>query len=351
MYCVPLILLHLFISAIPAIAQSLLSQPDAYYATQEAVRVAETVLLYQHHDGGWPKNYAPFAQLDSAARQRIAEEKNHTAESTIDNGATTTELRFLDRVYANHPTSTLKAALVRGLDFLLKAQYANGGFPQFPNRGKGYWNQITFNDTAMIHALRVLQAVAEKRLLGNVVDDATRKACKVAVSRGIDCILACQIQQDNTRLLWCAQHDRETLKPVGARSYELPSLSGSESVEIVRFLMEQPHPTPDMHIAICAAIKAFKKLAIHGTRLTQRRDPQSGTVDMIVERDPQAPLLWARFYDLNTHEPFFCSRDGVPRKQLAEISYERRNNYSWLGPYAQRLIEKEYPDWLALHPR
>lgn len=351
MYCVPLILLHLFISAIPAIAQSLLSQPEAYYATQEAARVAETVLLYQHHDGGWPKNYAPFAHLDPAARQRILEEKNHTADSTIDNGATTTELRFLDRVYANHPTPALKTALGNGLDFLLKAQYANGGFPQFPNRGKGYWSQITFNDAAMIHALRVLQAVAEKRLLFTVADDAAREACKTAVSRGIACILACQIQQGNTRLLWCAQHDRETLQPVGARSYELPSLSGSESVEIVRFLMEQPHPTPEMHSAIYSAIAAFKKLAIHGIRLTQRRDPQSGTVDMIVERDPQAPPLWARFYDLNTHEPFFCSRDGIPRKQLAEISYERRNHYSWLGPYAQRLIEKEYPDWLALHPR
>lgn len=351
MHSVPFILLCLFIRAMPAIAQTLLAKSDAYYATPEAYRVAETVLLYQHCDGGWPKNYDPFAQLDRAACQRIESQKTNIVDSTIDNGATTTELRFLDRIAAHRSTPAIQTALRQGLSFLLQAQYANGGFPQYPNRKSGYWIQITFNDTAMIHTLRLLQAVAEKRLLREVADDAARAACKSAIDRGIACILACQIRQGDTRLLWCAQHDRETLKPVGARSYERASLSGSESVEIVRFLMEQPQPTPEMQTAIHAAIDAFRKLALHETRVVRRRDPQSGTVDLVVERDPQAPLLWARFYDLETHEPFFCSRDGVPRKQLAEISYERRNHYSWLGPYAQRFLEKEYPDWLKSHPR
>ena len=32
------------------------SQPDEWYATNEAKEVAENVLLYQRNIGGWPKN-------------------------------------------------------------------------------------------------------------------------------------------------------------------------------------------------------------------------------------------------------------------------------------------------------
>ena len=39
------------------------------------------------------------------------------------------------------------------------------------------------------------------------------------------------------RTVWCAQHDETTLRPAGARTYEHASLSGYESVGIVRFLM------------------------------------------------------------------------------------------------------------------
>ena len=51
--------------------------------------------------------------------------------------------------------------------------------------------------------------------------------------------------------------------------------------------------------------------------------------------------MWARFYEIGTNRPIFCSRDGVPRKTLAEISCERRNGYSWLGYYGQDLLAKD----------
>ena len=47
--------------------------------------------------------------------------------------------------------------------------------------------------------------------------------------------------------------------------------------------------------------------------------------DKVVVKDPSAPWLWARFYEIGTNTPVFCSRDGKPRETLAEISYERRN--------------------------
>ena len=69
--------------------------------------------------------------------------------------------------------------------------------------------------------------------------------------------------------------------------------------------------------------------------------------DKVVVQDSKAPPIWARFYDIQTNQPFFCSRDGVPRKTLAEISHERRNGYSWLGDYARDLLAKDLPAWKA----
>ena len=67
--------------------------------------------------------------------------------------------------------------------------------------------------------------------------------------------------------------------------------------------------------------------------------------DKVVVKDAAAPPMWARFYEIGTNKPIFCSRDGVPKDTLAEISYERRNGYSWLGRYAADLLAKDYPAW------
>ena len=67
--------------------------------------------------------------------------------------------------------------------------------------------------------------------------------------------------------------------------------------------------------------------------------------DKVVVKDPSAPPLWARFYEIGTNKPIFCSRDGKPRETLAEISYERRNGYSWLTDCPSRLLTRDYPAW------
>ena len=54
--------------------------------------------------------------------------------------------------------------------------------------------------------------------------------------------------------------------------------------------------------------------------------------------------MWARFYDLINGEPLFCGRDGVPRKHIEDIEYERRNGYSWYGSQPERLIRR-YNEW------
>ena len=57
--------------------------------------------------------------------------------------------------------------------------------------------------------------------------------------------------------------------------------------------------------------------------------------------------MWARFSEIGTNRPIFSDRDGVAKHDLAEIGYERRNGYSWLGTWPAPLLEKEYPAWKA----
>jgi PelA/Pel-15E family pectate lyase len=318
---------------------------------EDAIRVAETMLLYQRDCGGWPKNYDTDAVLDDDAKAKIVAQK-HRTDATLDNGATHREVRALSEAYARTGDQRFQTAALRGIEFMLDAQYANGGWPQRYPQPSGYAKHITFNDSAMIGVMTVLRDVALGEVPYEFVNNEIREQAREAVEKGIDCILRCQIVVDGTKTAWCAQHDEETLAPAKARSYELPSLSGAESVKIVQFLMDIDEPSPQVVDAIESAVAWFDKAKVVGQRL--KTVPAPGTRsgrDRVVVSDPTAPPLWARFYEIGTNRPFFCSRDGVPKYRLAEISYERRTGYSWLGTYAATLLERDYPAWQKKHDR
>ena len=144
--------------------------------------------------------------------------------------------------------------------------------------------------------------------------------------------------------VWCAQYDEVTLEARKARSYELVSLSGLESGGIVRYLMGIEQPSPETIDSIEGAIDWFKRSQLKGMRLEDFFD-DNGRKDRRVIKDERAPSLWARFYNIESNRPIFCSRDGIPRAKISEISHERRNGYSWLGEYARDLLNTDYPKW------
>ena len=198
----------------------------------------------------------------------------------------------------------------------------------------------------MIGALEVLSTVAQKDRDFSFVPDPIRLRCGKAVENGTGFILRSQVRIKGRLTVWCAQHERKTLLPAGALSYELPSLSGHESVGIVRFLMRIEKPDERTRNSIESAVAWFKGAKLTGIRqaLVDAPGTPKGTDKKII-RDPDAPPLWGRFYDLQNEKPFFCSRDGIPRDSIDKISYERRNGYSWLGEYARGLIVRDYPNW------
>ncbi len=322
-----------------------LNQPPAWYGGDEAVRIADNLLLYQRDTGGWPKNIDMAAVLNEQEKAELSGKKKQK-DSTIDNNATYTQLAFLALVYQSTGHSRFKESFFKGLDYLLGSQYENGGWPQVYPTPTGYHRHITFNDDAMIGVMNLLREISRKRPQYSFVDEDRRLRAERAVEKGIDCILKCQIRVTGKLTVWCAQHDETNFAPAPARTYEKISLSGSESVGIVRFLIGIDNPRPQIIESIQSAIAWFNLVKLTGIKLTDKPDPSlPKEFDRIVVKDPNARALWARFYEIGTNRPIFSGRDGIIKYSLAEIEHERRIGYNWYTTAPLELLEKDYPAW------
>lgn len=321
-----------------------LDQNEKWYASNDASNMADNVIQYQSKYGGWPKSTdlarPPLTSSD------IPKDGSGRANS-LDNDATTLPMEFLARVIQCTRKPQYIAAFNKGVDYLLDAQYANGGWPQFwPLRGDEYFSRITFNDGAMIRVMNILTDIANGDSLYDFVDEERRKLASNAVSKGLDCILKSQIHQNGKLTAWCAQYDETTLQPAWARAYEPPSLSGSESVDILLYLMSIPNPTEEIVDAVSAGVDWFKNVAIKGIQLEYQKNGD-GRSEPILTANSEAPHLWARFYELETNKPLYLDRDSKFRYDFSEISYERRTGYAYHGHWALELVNENYPQWLA----
>ncbi len=321
-----------------------LSQRGEFYAGDEAIRIADNVLLYQRGNGGWLKGGDMALVLSEKEKAGLLKSKNK-GNSTLDNGATHTQIRYLAKVYSAIRLERIRQGFLKGVDYLLEAQYDNGGWPQrYPNLS-GYSRRITFNDNAMIGAMSVLRDIAEKSGDYTFVDEGRRTKAKEAVLKGIECILKCQIVVDGNRTAWCQQHDEKTFEPKSARSYEKISICGSESVGIVRFLMSIDNPDKEIIDSIQSAVAWFDSVKLTGIRQINKPDDSERGNDKVLIKDVTAPPIWARFYQIGTNRPIFCGRDGKIKYTMAEIEHERRTGYSWYGYGPAELLAKDYPEW------
>ena len=327
--------------------------PPATNQTLNSDPIADNMLLYQRKNGGWPKHFQGDKKVDYKHVLTAEELKELQSgyekgiDVTIDNEATTKEIKYLVKAYKSYKKEAYLTAATKGIDYLLMAQYANGGWPQYYPDFSSYRSQITYNDNAMINVLNVLQDVAEGKNDFDIIDKNYQAKCNAAVAKGVDCILKTQYKQNGVLTSWCAQYNAKTLVPEMARKFELASLSGSESVGIVRFLMRQANPSKEIITAVNAAVEWFKKVQVKGYNVQEIKAPnETSGKDRIVVKD-ENNIMWARFYDLQTNEPFFAGRDSQPKKTLAEIENERRIGYAYYVTSPAKLINEEYPKWCA----
>lgn len=290
--------------------------PDAWFLTDSARLVGANVMAHQIENGAWPKNVNFFHLPDTIVNSQFS--IVNLSEATIDNGATTTEIRFLMRLFAATGDSLCLESALRGVRYLLSMQYDNGGFPQYFPRRDHYHARITFNDDAMVSVLRLLREVSLRRAPYGPFPLSLSVEAAAAVDRGVACILACQYVQDGVRTVWAQQYDEHTLQPAPARAFELAGLCSAESAAIVEFLQTVSEDHPEVLPAIEDAINWFRAHQLPDGR-------------------------WARFYTLEDNRPFFCGRDGVMRFSLDEIEEERRNGYSWYNTRPAKLLRTSAP--------
>ncbi|WP_095930783.1 pectate lyase [Flavobacterium sp. ACN2] len=317
----------------------------AWFANADAKRVAENVLLYQRDIGGWPKNIQMQDELTEKQKKDLIALKKTAVETTTDNGATCQEMLFMSRMYAQVKDERYRESFLKGLNYLLEAQYANGGWPQFYPLKKGYYTHITYNDDSMVNIMNVIKAVADETDYYSIKPSKEIvEKCRKSFDKGIDCILKTQYKQNGVLTAWCAQHDEVTLAPANARAFELASLSGYESTKIVLLLMSIDKPSREVVTAVKSAVEWFQKTKI--TNLEEKRvlNDAGKIVDKKMIPAVNAKPIWARFMDLETNEPFFCDRDGIKKKSLDQIGSERRNGYSWYSDAPEEVLKK-FPDW------
>jgi PelA/Pel-15E family pectate lyase len=339
-----------------------LNRDPSWYAGAEARRIADIIVSFQTPAGGWSKNldmskeprrpgekFAPdnLSKFLSPGDFDASLDPDWNYVGTIDNDATTTELNFLAKVISA-PTvgqgTAYRAAFTRGIRYLFAAQFPNGGWPQvWPLEG-GYHDAITYNDGAMIEVMELMRRVADGQNEFSFVPSKLRARAAASFTRGMQCTLATQIVANGRLTVWPQQDDALTLQPASGRNFEPPAQCAGESADLLLFMMNDlPHPTIAEQRSIRAAIAWFHKTAIYG-QSWERTEEGRQLVSV-----PGAGPIWARYYQVGTDTPLFADRDKSLHDNVAELSKERRNGYSWFSSDSQRALDR-FEKWNAEYP-
>ncbi len=340
-----------------------LNKDAAWYGTPEARHIADVIVSFQTPAGGWSKNLDRRGALRLPGQPWFADNNSkylsdHDFDAardpkwgyvgTLDNNATITEMRFLAKVSLQTPGKDGEAyrqSFLKGVRYLLVAQFPNGGWPQvWPLEG-GYHDAVTYNDNAVSEAAALLTEVSEAKADFAFVPADLRAKAAESAKWGRLCIVASQIRVNGKLTIWGQQADPFTLEPVAGRNFEPPALSTGESADLLLYLMSLPDPTPAEVRAVHWGVLWLNHHAIMGKAWTGK----GGTDGRhLVDQEGGGPL-WARYYDRTTEKPVFGERDKTLRDDVNELSQERRNGYSWFGTQPLKVF-KAYDAWAKAHP-
>lgn len=217
-----------------------LSHDEAYL--DYARRVGEALIYGQHPLGGWHyfidfdlTNVGPWYR-DTASQflHGMEEYRYYYGNCTFDDNVTQGATRFMMHLYMETLDPVYLASLRKALDFILLAQYPNGGWPQrFPLRHDyaheefdDYTSNYTLNDNAMNNTIRtLLEAYAT---LGN-------EEYLEAARRGGDFFMISQGPKELPG--WSEQYDM-SVQPDWGRTHEPPAYGTRQTAHTLDMLME-----------------------------------------------------------------------------------------------------------------
>lgn len=288
---------------------------------------AECLVAGQLESGGWAQ-VIHFGEAKQLGKYRKRKGGNWNA-SSLDDGQTQAALRFLIHVdrALKFKHADIHEAATFGLDALLKAQFANGAFPQvwtkpaeakpvlkakFPDRDwktegrvKNYWDYYTLNDG-------LAGTVADVLILAHQVygDDKYPAALK---KLGDFLILA---QLPDPQPGWCQQYDYDMI-PIGARKFEPAAITGWESqdamdtlIKVARYTGEKKYLDP-----IPKALEYYRKLLLPDGKI-------------------------ARYYEFKTDKPLYMDANY----QLTYDASAAPTHYGWKQPARFDAIDQAYRD-------
>ena len=301
---------------------------DSYYL-EAATDAALAVAYGQLDSGGWTNSidFDPSSTRTAAYRNRKGRGKNN---SSLDDGQSQSAIMLMIHVDKAHEFrhAVIHESAKVALNALLNAQFHNGAFPQvwtdpvekqpilkasYPaydwrteGRIKNYWDMYTLNDNVcgyvadtLIDAHRVYE---DERFL-----QALRKL-------GDFLILA---QMPEPQPAWAQQYNYE-MKPIWARKFEPPGISGDESQEVIETLMKISVATGNRKYLepIPRALVYLKQSLLPDGRL-------------------------ARYYELKTNKPLYMIRRG----KVYTLTHDDSNlpaHYGWKWDSRLRELEKQY---------
>lgn len=322
------------------------------YDPSQVSEIADNILLRQRDNGGWIENRDPMRVLSDAEKAEYQAEKS-LVRGSFDNRNVYPQVEYLMGAYEQTGDEVYRDAALRGLDYLLTHQVEGcGGWPHTVPTSERYHPLITIADEVTSGSLNLLRKISEKKWPFESLSEDVRERTRTALEHGDDCVLRLQVRQGDQLAGWAGQYDPETLEPAMGRTFELPAIAVQETVEMLRYLMSIETPSEAQVRAIEGGVDWLKEVAIKGTRLEKFDLPEpvefryhTARQDRRLVADPDAPLLWGRFYDVNDNTVVLANRDSVRVETYQEIAQERRTGYDWYGSWANDLLTQDYPAW------
>jgi len=301
---------------------------DYYY--QAAGKAAAAVIWGQSNEGGW--NYMVDFAGDRSMKQwyatigkngwRLEEFQHYYGNSTFDDDITSDAARFLLRIYLAKLDPKFKPALDKAINFILKSQYAEGGWPQryplrydFNKQGHpDYTSYYTFNDDVTwenVHFLiQCYETLGEERFLD-------------PIRRGMDFYL---FSQEGCGA-WGQQLTLD-MKTAGARTYEPAAIMPSTTCENAMLLLKFYQLTGDARYLsrVPAAIKWLESV-----QLPPEKQDGERKYPMFIDPETQKPIFVHRkgsnvkygSYYLDDDDSHLLSHyGGKSRVQLQELKDE-----------------------------
>ncbi len=303
---------------------------EDYYLAQ-AKKVADALAAGQRPSGGWhyfidfePEGLQAYYDTFFSKCWGWREYLKNRPNCTFDDYTTTEPTRFFLRLAAITRDAAHERVRDRALAHILRAQYANGGWPQrYPPEQEAYdyTQACTFNDDVIYDCILVLMEASE------VLAD---ERCRLAARRGMDFYVDAQLPAPQAG--W-PQQCREDYTPAWGRPFEIATVCAMQTHSNILQLFDFYSMTGDAKY-LAPAPKALDWLAAS------------------VIPDAEG-FTHTCFYEMGTNRPIYIKQTGT---SIEDVDYAPTFEEAGCYPYAHRMtvpaaaLRAEYGRLRALAP-